>query len=221
MNIFYFVDHLVVVNSDFLVIGGGLAGLSFALEASEFGSVIILAKDSFKQSSSAWAQGGMSAVVSQEVESRRDSVSQHLKDTITAGCGLVNERVAEDIIAEGQDVVDFLLKQGVDFDQDASGFLLGKEGGHSTRRILHHKDLTGMEMTEKLERACRENPNITFYDDHYVIDLITTGKQGLVTDDRVIGCYALDEKQSSVKVVKSNRVLLAVSYTHLTLPTIA
>ena len=197
------------MKADFIVIGGGLAGLSFALEASKHGSVAVLSKESFQESSSAWAQGGISAVTDQGLDLERDSIESHLKDTLVAGGGLVNANVSREIIEQGQSVINFLQSYGVSFDTTEDLFNLGKEGGHSTRRILHHKDSTGFEMTQKLDQACRNNPNITFYDQHYAIDVITTGKLGLVTDDRVLGCYVLDPRTNRVRVFESDRVLLA------------
>ena len=193
--------------TDFLVIGSGVAGLSFALRAAEYGNVTVLTKGEALDSSSAKAQGGIAAVMSAE-----DSFESHVADTLDAGAGLCVEQAVRTIVEEAPAAIDELLHWGVDFDADAeepAGFELGREGGHSQRRILHAKDTTGLEISSKLLQAVRDNPRITLLEGHVAIDLITTAKLGLVTEDRVLGAYVLVKGTGKVEIFRSDRVLLA------------
>ncbi len=192
--------------ADFLVIGSGIAGLGFALEAAAHGKVLVLTKNRILDSNTAWAQGGMSAVVDFE----NDSFERHIADTLDAGAGLCNEQVVREVVEAGPEAVKRLLRHGVEFDREPDGeFDLGKEGGHTARRILHAKDTTGFEIASKMARAAMEHPNIEILEEHFAIDLITTAKLGLATEDRVLGVYALDEAKREVKVLRCDRILLA------------
>ncbi len=211
------------ITSDFLVIGSGIAGLSFALRAAEYGQVVVLSKSKdFLESSSAKAQGGIAAVMDEH-----DSYEEHVEDTLTAGAGLCRKDVVRGIIQDAPAVIEEIVAWGVDFDTKEDGsYALGREGGHGRRRILHAKDTTGLEMSSKLLDRARAHPNITLLHDRYAIDLITTAKLGLVTEDRVLGAYVLQGDTGEVEIYRSDRVLLATGgtgrvYMYTTNPTTA
>ena len=197
------------MTADFLVIGAGIAGLSFALRAAKYGSVIVLTKGDAYESNTAWAQGGIASVLPEVLRDLGDSVELHIADTLDAGAGLCNESAVRTIIGEGAAAIEDLLEYGVSFDHDGEQYQLGKEGGHSHRRILHARDTTGMEVARALIETARKTPNLTILEDHFVIDLITTAKLGAVVDDRVVGAYVLEKKSLEVKVFRADRVILA------------
>lgn len=190
--------------SDFLVIGSGAAGLSFALRAAEFGSVIVLTKGKALDSNSARAQGGIAAVMDIS-----DSYQSHISDTLIAGAGLCDKEAVRVIVEGAPSAIADLRQWGVCFDLSEDQYELGREGGHSCRRILHSKDSTGLEISGKLLEAVVSNPRIHLYEYHYVIDLITSAKLGVVTEDRVLGAYVLNSKTGEVDIFRSDRVLLA------------
>jgi L-aspartate oxidase len=198
--------------SDFLVIGSGIAGLSFAIKAAEHGSVSIITKGKLLESNTAWAQGGISAVLPPGLRDPGDTCEKHVADTLDAGGGLCHENAVKVIIEEAAETINELVAWGTDFDDDEDDpkrFSLCKEGGHSERRILHSKDTTGREIATSLVETARKTKNITILEDHYAIDLITTGKLGAITDDRILGAYVLDIKKNKVGVIESPRVILA------------
>ena len=198
-----------MITSDFLVIGSGVAGLSFALRAAEHGSVIVLCKSDPLVSSSAKAQGGIAAVTD-----KNDSFEEHIADTLDAGAGLCDEAAVRTIVTEAPEAIRELLNWGVDFDQEKDGeFELGREGGHGKRRILHSKDTTGLEISTKLLNCALKHPRITLLSHRIAIDLITTAKLGCVTEDRVLGAYVLNPATGEVDVFRSDRVLLATGGT--------
>jgi L-aspartate oxidase len=197
------------MTADFLVIGAGVAGLSFALRAARHGSVIVLTKGEAFESNTAWAQGGIASVLDETQRDSGDTVEHHVADTLDAGAGLCKETAVRTIIGEGEAAIRDLTEHGVSFDRDDGHFQLGKEGGHSHRRILHAKDTTGREIARALIEAARDTPNITLLEHHFAIDLITTSKLGAVAEDRVLGAYVLDKKTGEVRVFRSDRVVLA------------
>lgn len=197
------------MTADFLVIGAGVAGLSFALRAAKHGSVVVLTKGDVYESNTAWAQGGIASVLPPHLRDAGDSEELHVADTLDAGAGLCKESAVRTIVGEGAAAIDDLLAYGVSFDRENDHFLLGKEGGHSHRRILHAKDTTGREVARALIESARKDPNITLLENHFAIDLITSGKLGAVADDRVLGAYVLDRKSGEVRVFRSDRVILA------------
>jgi L-aspartate oxidase len=211
---------------DFLVIGSGIAGLSFALKAAELGSVAIVTKRARAESNTAWAQGGIASVTSTE-----DSFELHVKDTLEAGAGLCDEAVVRRIVTDGPARIRELIEFGVAFDErelpDGSHELdLGREGGHSKRRILHARDLTGREIERALLAAIERAPNVTVFENHIAVDLITLGKLGLASTDRCLGAYVLDEATGEVATLRSDRVVLATGgcgkvYLYTTNPSIA
>ena len=197
------------MTADFLVIGAGIAGLTFALRAARHGSVIVLTKGDAYESNTAWAQGGIASVLPESLRAPGDSVESHVADTLDAGAGLCKEAAVRTIVGEGAAAIDDLVNYGVSFDKEDDHFLLGKEGGHSHRRILHARDTTGREVARALIEAARSHPNITLLEHHFAIDLITTAKLGAAVNDRVVGAYVLQTKTNEVKVFRSDRVILA------------
>lgn len=198
------------MESDFLVIGSGIAGLSFALRAAAEGTVTLLTKGKLIDSNTSWAQGGICAVLPEGLRDDGDTLEKHVADTLDAGAGLCHEDAVRAIVREGAETIEELVAWGTTFDRNADGdYSLGQEGGHSKRRILHARDTTGREIATSLIEQVRQHPNITLCEDHYAIDLITTGKLGTVTDDRVLGAYVLDPSSGEVTVFRSPRVTLA------------
>ncbi|MDX1679494.1 MAG: L-aspartate oxidase [Akkermansiaceae bacterium] len=196
------------MSSDFLVIGTGIAGLSFALEACRHGKVTVISKGKTHESNTAWAQGGIASVLPQDLRDRGDDEEKHIADTLDAGAGLCDEAVVREIISKGGVAAQLLIERGVKFDREGDHYHLGKEGGHSHRRILHSKDTTGREVARALIEAVRAEPNITLLEEHFAIDLITTSKLGAVAVDRVLGAYVLDKASGEVAVMRSDRVVL-------------
>ena len=198
------------MQSDFLVIGSGIAGLSFAIHAAKYGTVTVITKGKMLESNTAWAQGGISAVLEKTQREIGDDEESHIADTLDAGAGLCKEQAVKAIIDEGTETINDLVKFGVEFDRnDDNSYSLGKEGGHSKRRILHCKDTTGLEIAKALIETAKKTENITILEDHFAIDLITTAKLGIATDDRILGAYILDEATGNVNIFKSDQVLLA------------
>jgi len=197
------------MTADFLVIGAGIAGLSFALRAARHGSVIVLTKGEAYESNTAWAQGGIASVLPEGLRDIGDSEGSHVADTLDAGAGLCREGAVRTIVGEGDAAIQDLIGYEVSFDRKEGHFLLGKEGGHSHRRILHARDTTGLEVARALIEAARRTPNLTFLEHHVVIDLITSGKLGAVAEDRVLGAYVLEKMTGEVKVFRADRVVLA------------
>ncbi len=215
-----------MIEADFIIIGTGAGGLSAALHASQHGSVVMITKRGALDSNSNWAQGGIACVTADD-----DSIEKHVNDTLIAGAGLCKEKAVRTIVTEGPARIAELVQWGVDFDQREAKnghleFDLTREGGHSTRRVLHAADATGREITEKLLAAVQSHPNITIHENHYAIDLITTAKLGLASEDRVLGVYVLDESSGEVVTFRADRVILATGgcgrvYLYTTNPKVA
>ncbi|MBT8036107.1 MAG: L-aspartate oxidase [Verrucomicrobiae bacterium] len=200
------------MNSDFLVIGSGIAGLSFAIRAAQHGSVTVLTKGKPLQSNTAWAQGGIASVLPEGLREEGDNVQSHVEDTLDAGAGLCDEKAVQSILSGAAQTIEELVDCGVGFDKDkknTSVYSLGKEGGHTHRRILHAKDTTGKEIAESLLETALQHSNITILEEHFAIDLITSGKLGMVSEDRVLGAYVLNETSGKVEIFRSDRVILA------------
>ncbi|MBU6180765.1 MAG: FAD-dependent oxidoreductase, partial [Verrucomicrobia bacterium] len=211
---------------DFIVVGSGISGLSFALRAAAHGSVAIVTKRDAASTNTSWAQGGIACVQSAE-----DSFDRHVADTLDAGAGLCPEPVVRRIVSEGPRAIRELIEWGVHFDGERSDsgeeiIALGREGGHTARRILHHKDTTGREIETELLARVREHPGIDLLEHHFAIDLITTAKIAPRTPQRCVGLYVLDEKGGAVKTLRSDRVLLCTGgsgrvYLYTTNPDVA
>ncbi len=172
---------------DFLVIGSGIAGLCFALKAANFGKVCMVTKAKMDDGSTRYAQGGIASVIY-----KPDTYEKHIEDTMVAGDELSDRHIVELTIREATERVMELVQWGVDFDKNKDGsFALGKEGGHSMNRILHHKDITGYEIEQKLIMAARKNPNIEIYEDRLAVEIITQHHLGVEVNRRTpdITCY--------------------------------
>ncbi|TLM98359.1 FAD-dependent oxidoreductase, partial [bacterium] len=144
--------------SDFLVIGSGIAGLSFAIQAAKHGRVVLVTKQEIKESATNYAQGGIASVFSEE-----DTFDSHIQDTHVAGAGICHEDVVKMVVEEGPGVIKNLIKWGVEFTTSGDSYHLTREGGHSQRRIFHADDLTGRAIERALVTAAKENPNIRIY----------------------------------------------------------
>ncbi|MCQ2279003.1 MAG: L-aspartate oxidase [Bacteroidales bacterium] len=173
---------------DFLVIGSGIAGLSFALKVAPYGKVCILTKADASEGSTKYAQGGIAAVMYDS-----DSFSKHIEDTLVAGDGICDKEVVEMVISGAPERIRELVNYGVNFDKDGSKFDLHREGGHSEFRILHHKDNTGEEVERGLLEAVRNHPNIELKENQFAVDLITQHHLGQTVTKRTpdIECYGV------------------------------
>jgi L-aspartate oxidase len=208
---------------DYVIIGSGIAGLSFALKAARHGTVAIITKKAKAETNTAWAQGGIAAVTD-----GTDSLEAHVKDTVIAGAGLCDEKVVRSIVADGPARIRELIEIGVQFDQQPDGRPdLTREGGHSARRILHSRDATGREIERALLDAVAREKNITLLENHMAVDLITLGKLGLsAVRDRCVGVYVLHEASAEVLTIRTDRLVLATGgcgkvYLYTTNPSIA
>ena len=215
---------------DFLVVGSGIAGLSYALKVADCGRVCIVTKKSRAESNTNYAQGGIACVTSAE-----DSFELHVQDTLRAGAGLCRENVVRAIIQEGPARIQELIGLGMRFsereiDGETSGAReldLGREGGHSKRRVLHAQDATGREVERVLLAAIGEHPNIEVFEDHIGINLITARNINRAgADDRCLGLYALDSTSGRVVTFVAPVTMLATGgcgqvYLHTTNPDIA
>jgi len=198
----------MLIESDFLVIGSGIAGLSFALQAANHGSVAIVTKRDISESATKYAQGGIASVFSTE-----DSFDAHVDDTLVAGAGICHEDVVRMVVEEGPQTIRNLIEWGVKFTTTGSSddYDLTREGGHSARRILHAEDITGREIERALVEAVRQHPNVRVYEHHIAMDLITQAKveRRSLEQNRCLGAYALDINTGTVKTFSSKITLLA------------
>ncbi|MCX6984532.1 MAG: L-aspartate oxidase [Lentisphaerae bacterium] len=202
-----------ILNFDHLVIGSGLAGLFTALQLSKLGTVAVVTKRSIDESNTKYAQGGIACVM----DNKQDSFEEHVKDTMTAGDRLCKEDVVRRIVENGPAAVKEIIELGTRFttrremgyQQDGSDYDLGREGGHTRRRVLHAGDITGEEVEKKLIKACQKNKNIKFFEYHIGIDLITSGRLGWLGEDSVLGAYVLDINNNVVKTFISLTVTVA------------
>lgn len=210
---------------DFVVIGSGIAGLSFALKVAKHGSVAVITKRKGPDTNTAWAQGGIACVTSDE-----DSFELHVRDTLEAGAGLCDEKVVRTIVTEAPARIQDLVDLGLQFDErEVSGhreFDLGREGGHSKRRVLHVRDETGKEIENTLLRELARQSHVDLLENHMAVDLITAAKLGYSAEDRCLGVYVLDENNGEVETIRSDRIVLATGgcgkvYLYTTNPDIA
>lgn len=196
--------------TDILVIGSGIAGLSYALKAAEHGRVTIITKRSAFDSATAWAQGGISAVLDPS-----DSFEEHARDTMKAGAGLCHEDAVDLCVRQAPARIQELVELGVTFSNEPSedGFStrldLGREGGHTKRRVVHARDMTGKEVQRVLVDAVRRHPGIRLLENQVSIDLITAGRLGLAGPDRCLGAYVIDRATLEVRTWIAPIVVLA------------
>jgi len=213
---------------DYIVVGSGIAGLTFALKVARHGRVAIVTKKNLSEANTQYAQGGIAAVTKPT-----DSIELHVADTLRAGAGLCREEVVQTIVEEGPDRVQELIDLGMDFTREETistdgerFYSLGKEGGHSKRRVLHTKDATGREIMRALLAALERAPNVSVFEDHFAIDLITTAKLGDEKENRCVGAYVLDRNTGKVETFSAPHVVLATGgsgkvYLYTTNPDIA
>ena len=202
-----------ILNFDHLVIGSGLAGLFTALQLSKLGTVAVVTKRSIDESNTKYAQGGIACVM----DNKQDSFEEHVKDTMTAGDHLCKEDVVRKIVENGPAAVKEIIELGTKFttrremgyQEDGANYDLGREGGHTRRRVLHAGDITGEEVEKKLIKACQQTKNIKFFEYHIGIDLITSGRLGWLGEDSVLGAYVLDINNNVVKTFISLTVTVA------------
>lgn len=216
------------ITSDFLVIGSGIAGLFYALKVADHGRVVIITKKEKAESNTNYAQGGIASVFSSD-----DSYELHVQDTLNAGAGLCKREAVEIMVSEGPKKVGELIQLGVEFARTQNGKLdLGLEGGHSRKRIVHAKDLTGREIEKALLEKVLSHPSVELFEHHVAIDLITEhhlvgiDKSQKVDNIHCWGVYALDVKTGKVKKFLSKVTMLATGglgqvYLHTTNPVIA
>jgi L-aspartate oxidase len=191
------------LETDYLVIGSGIAGLNFALLAAEHGRVVVATKKEADDTNTNWAQGGVAAALSPA-----DSFEQHIADTLAAGDGLCDRDVVEMCVNEGPAQVQRLLDIGVRLARAPSGELdLGREGAHTHNRVVHWQDVTGREIQRALIEAVRRHANITMLDQHIAVDLLSMAKYG--GDPACFGAYVLDRTSGEVKTILARATVLA------------
>lgn len=195
---------------DYLVIGSGIAGLSYALKVAAHGSVCIVSKSMAEESSTRYAQGGIAAVMYDP-----DSFEKHINDTMNAGAGLCNEDIVRLTISESRERIEELIEWGARFDRTRSGqYDLAREGGHSEYRVLHHKDKTGLEIETALLRAVKQHKNIFLRENHFAVDILTQHHKGIEVNRRTpeitcYGAYVLNPETGSIDTYLARITLMA------------
>ncbi|WP_435357336.1 L-aspartate oxidase [Emticicia sp. SJ17W-69] len=212
---------------DFLVIGSGIAGLSFALKASAKGKVLVLTKVNADETNTKYAQGGIAAVF----DPNTDSFEKHISDTLIAGDGLCDRKIVEIVVKEGPDRIQELIDYGTNFDKHDGEYDLTREGGHSEKRILHYKDITGKEIERALLEEVSKNPNIEILTHYYAVEIITQHHLGIevnreTNDVTCYGVYALNLQTGEVETILSKMTVMATGgaghiYSATTNPVIA
>ncbi|KAA6352285.1 L-aspartate oxidase [termite gut metagenome] len=196
---------------DFLVIGSGIAGMSFALKVANKGQVALVCKTELEEANTYFAQGGIASVTNTLV----DNFDKHIEDTMIAGDSIGDRRVVEKVVREAPLQIDELISWGVHFDKNDQGeFDLHREGGHSEFRILHHKDNTGAEIQASLIKAVKEHRNITVLENHFAIEILTQHHLGVTVtrqtpDIKCYGAYILNQKTGKVETYLSKITLIA------------
>ncbi len=219
--------HVMAYKYDFLVIGSGIAGMSFALKVAEKGKVGIICKTGIEEANTFYAQGGIASVTKPT-----DNFDKHIEDTLICGGGLCNREAVEKVVREAPAQIEELVNWGVNFDRDEKGgFDLHREGGHSEFRILHHRDNTGQEIQDSLIRAIKKHPKIELFENHFAVELITQHHLGVTVtrqtpDITCYGVYVLDQKSGKVETFLSKTTIIATGgvgnvYKTTTNPTVA
>lgn len=198
------------IKTDFLVIGSGIAGLSYALKVAEYGRVVVITKAAAEESNTKYAQGGIAGVLSGP-----DSFESHINDTLAAGAGLCDPEIVRIVVTEGAERIREIISLGTRFDTTPSGtYDLAKEGGHSQHRVLHYKDSTGNEIERALLEAIHQHPNIEIHTHYFAVDLITQHHLGEevrrnTPGIRCFGAYVLNTHTQSVETILSRVTLMA------------
>ncbi|GAB6049664.1 L-aspartate oxidase [Hydrogenophilus islandicus] len=212
---------MAVHRFDVLVIGSGLAGQSVALRLADHCRVLLVAKRSLTDTATQWAQGGIAAALHTP-----EGIASHVADTLIAGAGLCNEKTVRFVVENGQRAIEWLIAQGVPFTRDDQGrYHLTREGGHSERRIYHSADATGAAVQETLTAKVRAHPQITIWENHLALDLITGARIG-APERGCVGAYLFDRESGTVKTVAAAQTVLATGgagkvYLYSTNPDIA
>ena len=194
---------------DTLIIGSGLAGLTLALNVAESKKVGLITKQALLDGASGWAQGGIAAALSEN-----DSPEAHIRDTINAGAGLCDEEITRSVLENGPKAIQWLIEQGVPFTRDQknnTGYHLTREGGHSVRRVIHAADATGQAVQKTLGDKVLNHKNISVFENHIAIDLITSRRLGHTDTKKTccFGAYALDNQSGRVKTISAQNTILA------------
>lgn len=218
-----------MIKSDFLVIGSGIAGLTYAIKVAKQNpdkTVSIITKSKIDECNTKYAQGGIAVVLDEH-----DSFKSHIDDTLLAGDNVNDKSVVKIVVEEAPERIQEIINWGVSFDKTNQGdYDLGKEGGHTANRILHHKDITGYEIERALLQKVANAPNIYVYEHHYAIDLITDHHLGKTvnrfTDNTCYGAYVLDRKTRMIHRALAKITMLATGgvgqvYIHTTNPNVA
>ena len=198
------------IETDFLVIGSGIAGLSYALKAAEVGKVIIVTKGEMNECNTDYAQGGIASVMYEP-----DTFEKHIQDTLVCGAGICDRAAVEQVVTHAPSVIKELIAYGVKFDKEGSGrYELAREGGHSEHRILHHKDITGHEIERALIRKVKRHRNIEILEHHFAVDILTQHHLGQLVkkstpDITCFGAYVLNLKKHEIYTVLSKITVLA------------
>ncbi|MEW6467478.1 MAG: L-aspartate oxidase [Bacteroidota bacterium] len=196
--------------TDFLIIGSGIAGLSYALKVAPYGKVLMITKASEDESNTKYAQGGIAAVMHEP-----DSYEKHIRDTLVCGDGLCNERIVRMVVQESTERIKELIAWGARFDKKESGeFDLGKEGGHSENRILHHKDNTGFEIERALLAQAHAHSHIEILDHYFALEILTQHHLGEYINSKseniqCYGAYALNQESGKVERILAKTTLMA------------
>ena len=199
--------RMKIRDTDFLIIGCGLAGLTAALKLSAHGRVLLASKKEAEEGNTRYAQGGISCVIDPA-----DSMAEHVADTLQTGNGLSEEAAVRAIVEDGPARIAELEAAGVQFEHCADKpeeYDLGQEGGHSRRRVLHAGDVTGTELIERLLERARADQNITLAENWLAIDVVPTGWIGLSGENRCVGCYFLDKSNNEILAVRASATILA------------
>lgn len=205
----FFVSEHTSVETDFLVIGSGIAGSMLALKLSTLGSVTIVCKETLGEGNTRYAQGGIASVLQEG-----DSFEAHVEDTLVAGAGICHEAVVRKVVRAGPQAIRELVELGVDFTSDKAGdpefhLHLTREGGHSARRIIHAADMTGHAIQKKLEERVRANSRITVLEHHMSIDLVTTDKVSPdFSRNRCLGAYVLNTRTQAIQAIAARGTFL-------------